>query len=59
MKGNKDSHGLKDHEIQGLINSITAQCNLWLVGTAPQSMREIVASGTIKYLEENNLRIDK
>ena len=48
--------GLKDHEIQELVNAIRDNVEPL---TKAQQLRERIASATTKYLESKGLRIDK
>lgn len=53
-------HGLKDHEIVGLINSVRdvlQSKNLTFRNYAP--LRALISEGVLDYLEANNLRLDK
>lgn len=51
----EDMRGLKDHQIQLLVNAIRDEVQHL---TPVQSLRNIIAKAVVKYLEENNLRID-
>ncbi len=57
--GCEANKGLKDHEIQELVNSVRDTLNVSLMNSSLQPMRQIILGATMKYLEENNLRIDK
>jgi hypothetical protein len=48
--------GLKDHEIQELINVLSDELKIL---TDNQSLRERIAIPMLNYLEKKNLRIDK
>lgn len=48
-------HGLKDHEIAGLVNAVTEKM---LPLTGLQSTRGLIAAVVVDYLEEEGLRID-
>lgn len=48
--------GLKDHEIQELVNALRDKLEPL---TPVQALREMISSTVCNYLEENELRIDK
>ena len=48
--------GLKDHEIQELVNVIRDEVEGY---EETQALREVISGATIRYLESKNLRIDK
>lgn len=48
--------GLKDHEIQELVNAIRDKIQPL---TTVQCLREMISSTVCEYLESKNLRIDK
>lgn len=52
--------GLKDHEIQGLVNSVRDAVNkyLYTILCSNQAVRQVILGAVMGYLEENNLRID-
>jgi hypothetical protein len=51
-----ERHGLKDHEIAGLVSHVTNYIHSKL--EAPESLRALVSSATTTWLELNSLRLD-
>ena len=50
--------GLKDHEVQELINAVRDSVAAKLPN-CPQCLREIISGAIVPYLESKDLRIDK
>ena len=51
----ENKRGLKDHQIQQLVNAVRDAIKPL---TPVQSLRDRVDKATLRYLQENNLRID-
>lgn len=49
-------NGLKDHQIQELINSVRNELKPFI---KLESLREFISGAVMEYLEKNKLRIDK
>ena len=51
--------GLKDHQIAQLVNAIRDNPGGLPMFKGYRSLRQLIAQAIIKYLEGNNLRLDK